>query len=83
MDRCCARGRTCERNTGTGCACCFGGFTLATAAECFDYCGFHGKLNEVEREEPDDVPHPDDPDPPARDGSDVREAPVGIGGDDG
>lgn len=41
------------------------------------------KLDEIEREVPDNVPNPNDTDPSTRDTSDVGEAPVSEGGDDG
>jgi len=59
-----------------------GGTTLAALADILDDGSLHGKLDKVEREEPNDVPDPDDSDPTARNGTDVSEAPVSVRGDD-
>ena len=55
---------------------------LVTLTEVLDDGRFHRKLDPVEREEPNDVPNPDDSDPPAGDTGDVRERPVGERGND-
>lgn len=53
-----------------------------TFAEVLDHRRLHRELNEVERHEPHDVPHPHDPDPAARNLMNVREAPVREARDD-
>lgn len=40
------------------------------------------ELDEIKREEPDEVPDPGDSDPSTRDTLDVGETPVSVGGDD-
>ena len=54
---------------------------LVAPAEVLDHGGLHRELDQVERQEPDDVPHPDNADPPPGDAVDLGEAQVGIGGD--
>lgn len=44
--------------------------------------GANTELDSVEREEPDNVPDPDDSDPSSRDTTNLGEAPVSVGGDD-
>jgi len=55
----------------------------AVVADPLDDGGLHAELDKVEREEPDDIPDPDDTDPATRDGVDLGEAPRAVGGDDG
>ena len=52
------------------------------STEVLDGGGLHCKLDEVEREEPDGVPDPDDTDPATGEDLDVGEAPVGVHSDD-
>ena len=56
---------------------------LVARAKGFDDGGLHGELDEIEGQEPDDVPHPDDTDPAGVDVLDVGEAPVSVAGNDG
>ena len=56
---------------------------LVTGAEPADDRRLHRELDPVERDEPDDVPDPDNTDPAAGDGVNIREAPVGVCSDDG
>jgi hypothetical protein len=49
---------------------------LVTLAEVLDDSSFHREFDTIEREEPDDVPHPDNSDPSAGDARDVGEVPV-------
>lgn len=60
----------------------FLGFALPTLAKRLNDSRFHGKLDQIERKEPDNIPNPDDPDPSTLDGVDLREAPIGVSGND-
>ena len=71
-----------ERNT-TGVAGLGLGGVLVALTEVLDGDGLRRELDGVGREEPDDVPDPDDAHPAARDGLDVGEAPVHVCSDDG
>jgi len=51
-------------------------------AEVLDDGSLHRELDQVEREEPDDVPDPDDTNPTARNSVNLREAPVGKSSND-
>lgn len=42
----------------------------------------HSKLDEVKRQEPNDVPNPDNTDPCSRDTFDISERPVTVGSND-
>lgn len=57
--------------------------TLMACTERLDDGRLHGKLNPVERDEPDNVPDPNDSDPTTRNRVDVRETPVSERSDDG
>jgi len=47
-------------------------------AEVFEHGSLHRKLDQVERQEPDDVPHPDGTDPTSGDAIDPGEVPVSV-----
>lgn len=56
---------------------------LVTLTEELDDGSLHGKLDTVQRQEPNKVPYPDDTDPATRDAGNLSEWPVTIGSDDG
>jgi len=51
-------------------------------AEVFEHGSLHRELDQVERQEPDDVPHPDGTDLASGDAMDPGEAPVSVRSDD-
>ena len=53
-----------------------------TVTKVLDDSCLHSELDPVERNEPDDVPNPDDTNPATRDSLDVGEAPVTVGSND-
>ena len=55
MDRGCTGGGLDQRNTGSSEGSLLSGTTFPTLADVLDYGSFHSKLDEIEREEPDDV----------------------------
>jgi hypothetical protein len=57
--------------------------SFVTLTEIFDNGRLHRKLDQVEWQEPDNVPHPNDADPAARDTTDLSEAPVSVSSNDG
>jgi len=59
------------------------GAALTTLANVLDDGSFHSKLDEIEREEPDDIPDPNNSDPATGNGTDLGEAPVSVRGDNG
>ncbi len=56
--------------------------SLVPPAQVLDHCRLHRKLDHVKRQEPHDVPHPDDANPSSRDAVNLGEAPVGVDSDD-
>ena len=56
---------------------------LAPLAQVLDHGRLHCELDPVERKEPNNVPDPDNTDPATRNGTDIGEAPVGVGSNDG
>lgn len=78
-----ARLRTRERHTTCCCRCFRTLRCLVPRTEVFDDGRLHRELDPVERDEPDDVPHPDDSNPATRNGVQLREAPISERSNDG